>query len=61
MIDANDLYHDLEVSFHRCYICNTRIETYYYQQFTSGLQVVCDFCYNQKKDYDTTTKLLEIK
>ena len=61
MIDENDLYHDCvaEVQFHHCFVCNERIGGYYYQQFASGLQVVCEFCWGLKKEYKRTQGLLQ--
>ena len=59
MIDTNDLYHDYEAQFHRCYICNEKIGEYYYQQFASGLQVVCSYCWDLKRRFDNTSKLLK--
>ena len=59
MIFDSDRYHDAEVQFHRCFSCNERIDTYYYQQFASGLQVVCEFCWSQKKRWDRVQGLLQ--
>ena len=60
MIFDNDRYHDTiaEIQFHHCFVCNEAISEYYYQQFESGLQIVCPFHYTLQKNYNFVTKQL---
>ncbi len=55
----NDIIKDHEVQFYNCYACNDKISEYFLQRFNGNLEKVCPFCWDIRKEYNRTSKLLK--
>ena len=48
-----------EIQYHNCYACDKKISEYYLEKFFAGVQVMCEQCYNLRKDYMIVQKQLQ--